>query len=101
MKLEKNKLLNWLSVSLPTIIVALDQTLAVVSIIAIIAGFIMLTALGIKGQFTKHKDGIFAHLTSPSEFIKLTLTSAEVRFFWLSLNIFIGGVIAVMYLSLL
>lgn len=101
MKLEKNKLLNWLAASLPTIIVALNQTLAVVSIIAMIAGFIMLTALAMKGQFTKHKDGIFAHLTSPAEFIKLTLTSAEVRFFWLSLSVFIGGVIALMYLSLL
>jgi len=101
MMLEKNKLLNLFAVSLPTIVVVLDQTLAVVSIIAMIAGFIMLTALGMKGQFTKHKDGIFAHLTSPAEFVKLTLTSAEIRFLWLSLSIFVGGALALMYLSLL
>lgn len=90
--------LNLILIVLPTVLVFADDRLSIVSIASIIIGLVMFAFLGLKGQITKHKHGIFAHLTSPGEFLKLKLTPKEITFFWIALSIFVGGLLALGYL---
>lgn len=99
--LKRYSLLNLFAIALPTALIVTDKALSMVSIISIITGFIIVMLLGLKGQITKHKDGIFAHLTSPGEVIKLTLTSIEMKVLWFGLSVFVGGAVALIYLSFL